>query len=62
MYNVLLQKTSITKYNDELAFLTFLGYAKSEEELPGNANLRSERIKSDLVHCIGEFSGGREYL
>lgn len=54
MYNVLLQKSAIDKYSAELEFLVFLGHAKAADKLPGNANLRSERIKADIVKCIGE--------
>lgn len=56
MYNVLIQKNAITKYTNDLDFLVFLGHAKSADEMAGNANLRSERTKTDIVKAIGEMS------
>ena len=53
MYSLLQRRVAFDQFSKEMDFLTYLEVATPVSELPGNANLRSERIKSELIHVLG---------
>lgn len=56
MYHTLKRKVAFANYDDEMSFLALLGITTPAHKLPKNANLRSERLKAELIQVIGMFN------
>lgn len=54
MYMILKEKLAFSKYDSVLQLLGECGVdVTSLDALPGNANLRSERIKDEIIQVLG---------
>lgn len=53
IYFLMQENIAFAKYSTLLNFLVHLGVATSVPDLPGNANLGSERTKDEIIQAIG---------
>ena len=56
VFFILRENIAFTKQNKLLDLLSDMGVMSSKEVLPGNANLRSQMIKEDLIETIGKIN------
>ena len=53
MYHLLHKRDPFSHYKKDMDFLSFLKVTTPAQDLPANANLRSDRIQSELIAVIG---------
>lgn len=53
LWFILCNNIAFVKYEPLLELLEELGGCRGREQLHGNANLRSKRMKSELIACLG---------
>ena len=55
MYYTLYENIAFNKYESLMELIARVSDSqKKKEDLPGNANLRSQRIKSELIQALGK--------
>ena len=59
---ILRQHIAFNKYEPMLELLSDVGACREKEKLPGNANLRSDLIKRELIQCLGRLEKVFEHL
>ena len=59
---ILRQLIAFSKYEPMLELLSDVGACREKEKLPGNANLRSDLIKRELIQCLGRLEKVFEHL
>lgn len=53
MYHTLKDNVAFRKYDSMMEFLARKAVVLDVSKKPGNANLRSERIKTEIIHTLG---------
>lgn len=55
MYHVIKDNNAFLKYESELDFLSSFNVTVGKANKPGNANLRSQRLKSEIIDVLGNI-------